>query len=222
MIPSYTRMGNSQAGGGSSTASASFLRRSFRAREKCLILLVFLTLGFICFGGFFYLPDNFGSDRVLKVYKQFQNAGPEIFIPAPPVMIAHGGPIAHPHSGPIDHKSGEVHPRRAVDDWARLNAKIEKELGADILEKPDTSADFKDEDGGVGVGAAPGGEPDEPPLMNPPSPEQAPVGKAPPNASPVPPQLQFVNGEDSDPIARQHRNKVKEVNVLKIFLSLFD
>lgn len=204
MLPSYTRMSNSQAGG-SGTSSVSFLRRSFRTREKCLILLVFLTLGFICFGGFFYLPDNFGTDRVLKVYKQFQNAGPEIFIPAPPVMGAHGGPIAHPHSA--DPHSGEVHPRRAVDDWARLNAKIEKEFGSDILEKPDTSGDLKYD------AAAPGGGPEDPPLMNPPSPEQAPVGKPPPYSSSVVPQLQFVNGEDSDPIVRQHRNKVKDVSL---------
>ncbi|KAJ6640093.1 Mannosyl-oligosaccharide alpha-1,2-mannosidase IA [Pseudolycoriella hygida] len=108
MLPTYTRLNNSNSG--------SAVRRSFRTREKCLIILVFLTLGFVCFGGFFYLPDNFGTDRVLKVYKQFQKAGPEIFIPAPP-------------------------PARSEDsshfaDRAKLNAKIQEELN-DFLEKPD-------------------------------------------------------------------------------------
>lgn len=108
MLPTYNRLNNSNSGA---------VRRSFRTREKCLIILVFLTLIFVCFGGFFYLPDNFGTDRVLKVYKQFQKAGPEIFIPAPP-------------------------PARSEDnahfaDRAKLNAKIQEELN-DFLEKPDT------------------------------------------------------------------------------------
>lgn len=108
MLPTYSRINSSNSGS---------VRRSFRTREKCLIILVFLTLGFVCFGGFFYLPDNFGTDRVLKVYKQFQKAGPEIFIPAPP-------------------------PARSEDnahfaDRAKLNAKIQEELN-DFLEKPDT------------------------------------------------------------------------------------
>lgn len=68
-------------------------------------------------GVFFYLPDNFGTDRVLKVYKQFQKAGPEIFIPAPPP--ARSDDTAH------------------FADRAKLNAKIQEELN-DFLEKPDT------------------------------------------------------------------------------------
>lgn len=109
MLPTYSRINSN---GGSS------VRRSFRTREKCLIILVFLTLGFVCFGGFFYLPDNFGTDRVLKVYKQFQKAGPEIFIPAPPPA-----------------RSDEISAH--IADRAKLNAKIQEELN-DFLEKPDT------------------------------------------------------------------------------------
>lgn len=144
------------------------------------------------------MPDNFGTDRVLKVYKQLQKHGPEIFIPAPPVMHAHGGPISEHHS------SGELLPRRAIGDRAKLNAKIEEEMGRDILEKPDT---FDNKDGG------------DAPVMNAPSVDQqdtdSAVGKAPfvvEDASPA--MLTVVNGEDSDPTVRQQRNKVKEVSPL--------
>lgn len=165
MLPQYARIS-------SSNSTNLFVRRSFRTREKCLILLVFLTLGFVCFGGFFYLPDNFGAEKVLNVYKQFQRAGPEIFIPAPP--HAHG------------HHSGEDDPH---GDKAKLQAKIQ-ELN-DFLEKPETKRDV---------------DPQEAPLMNAPSPEAS--SKA---TVETPGALNFVNGEDADPIARQRRNKVKEV-----------
>lgn len=132
MLPTYQRV--SGGGGPSTSGSVNPLlgRRSFRSREKCLILLVLSTFGFVCFGGFFFLPDNFNADRVLKAYKQFQRAGPEIFIPPPPP--------AHGRTGEEDfHK---------LDDREKLQEKIRRELPDEFLEKPDTggggNGDIKD------------------------------------------------------------------------------
>ncbi|KAH8387138.1 hypothetical protein KR093_005054, partial [Drosophila rubida] len=94
-------------------------KSNFHSREKCLIGLVLVTLCFLCFGGIFLLPDNFGSERVLRVYKHFQKAGPEIFIPAPP-LAAHAPRDEDPHF---------------MGDRQRLQQKIIAELG-DILDEP--------------------------------------------------------------------------------------
>lgn len=191
MIPQYSRLTGTPS-------TSSFLRRSFRTREKCLILLVFLTFCFVCFGGFFYLPDDFGTDKVIKVYKQFQKAGPEIFIPAPPIAHHHG------HNGMSDEEDPHV-----VGDRAKLNAKIQEELG-DILEKPDTVM-----------------------MHN----KQTKPQEAPPVAAAVVQPIavdtnqmegnightnngmkfNLVNGEDTDPVAREHRNRVKEVSSVIYF-----
>ncbi|XP_034479998.1 mannosyl-oligosaccharide alpha-1,2-mannosidase IA isoform X2 [Drosophila innubila] len=98
-------------------------KSNFHSREKCLIGLVLVTLCFLCFGGIFLLPDNFGSERVLRVYKHFQKAGPEIFIPAPP-LAAHAPRDEDPHF---------------MGDRQRLQQKIIAELG-DILEEPQAGA----------------------------------------------------------------------------------
>ncbi|XP_052856077.1 mannosyl-oligosaccharide alpha-1,2-mannosidase IA isoform X2 [Drosophila gunungcola] len=95
-------------------------KSNFHSREKCLIGLVLVTLCFLCFGGIFLLPDNFGSDRVLRVYKHFQKAGPEIFIPAPPL------------AGHAPHRSEDPH---FIGDRQRLEQKIRAELG-EILDEP--------------------------------------------------------------------------------------
>ncbi|KAH8238636.1 hypothetical protein KR032_011925 [Drosophila birchii] len=97
-------------------------KSNFHSREKCLIGLVLVTLCFLCFGGIFLLPDNFGSDRVLRVYKHFQKAGPEIFIPAPPIA----------GQGHAPHRSEDPH---FIGDRQRLEQKIRAELG-DILDEP--------------------------------------------------------------------------------------
>lgn len=129
MLPTYQRVGG--GGGPSTSGSVNPLlgRRSFRSREKCLILLVLSTFGFVCFGGFFFLPDNFNADRVLKAYKQFQRAGPEIFIPPPPP--------AHGRTGEEDfHK---------LDDREKLQEKIRRELPDEFLEKPDMGGGGNDD-----------------------------------------------------------------------------
>lgn len=115
-------------------------KSNFHSREKCLIGLVLVTLCFLCFGGIFLLPDNFGGDRVLRVYKHFQKAGPEIFIPAPP-LAAHA-----------PHRSEDPH---FIGDRQRLEQKIRAELG-DILDEPPAAGEGGgDSGGGGGKGQAP-------------------------------------------------------------------
>ncbi|XP_017481395.1 PREDICTED: mannosyl-oligosaccharide alpha-1,2-mannosidase IA-like [Rhagoletis zephyria] len=94
-------------------------KSNFHFREKCLIGMVLATLCLLCFGGIFLLPDNFGGERVLRVYKQFQKAGPEMFIPAPP-LAGHGPKDSDPHF---------------IGDRQKLQAKIKEELG-EIMDKP--------------------------------------------------------------------------------------
>lgn len=123
MLPTYQRPGNN-------SVTSLFNRKSYRAWEKCLILLVLVTFGFVCFGGLFFLPDNFGADKVLRVYRDFQKAGPEIFLPPPPVANS------------VDEDRDHNH---LFGDKEKLAAKIRNELG-DILEKPDTGKDYSSEE----------------------------------------------------------------------------
>lgn len=188
MLPTYTRLGT----------STSFGRRALRTREKFLILLLFATLAFVCFGGVFFLPDNFvPGDKVRQVYKKIQSAGPEIFIPAPPVAKPH-----HQH-GVIkaqieanDNANDDA--QHIYNDRNRLNAKINDDWNAshgDHLEKPQAN---------------------EAPVMNPPSLENnnkndlAPVDGAVADAPDL--QASLPNGEDSDSVARERRNKIREVS----------
>lgn len=116
MLPTYQRLG-------ASSSSSMFNRKSYRAWEKCLILLVLVTFGFVCFGGLFFLPDNFGADKVLRAYRDFQKAGPEIFLLPPPAA---------------NHKDDDRDHDHLFGDKEKLAVKIRNELG-DILEKPDTA-----------------------------------------------------------------------------------
>ncbi|XP_055605865.1 mannosyl-oligosaccharide alpha-1,2-mannosidase IA isoform X1 [Uranotaenia lowii] len=205
MLPMYQRLGGSQP---SSNPLVS-VRRSFRSSEKCLILLVLLTFGFVCFGGFFFLPDNFGADRVLKVYKQFQKAGPEIFIPPPPP--AHGG-----LDGDEDfHK---------LNDRDRLQEKIQKELPDDILEKPDIDGagtrlsdvsnaldggPLPKDSGPMGAGIEGAVPPPDDTMAKYPS-KGSSTGTSFGGAGLV---FNSSIGEDPDPKVREKRNKVKEMMI---------
>lgn len=187
MIPQYSRL--------NSAPSTSFLRRSFRTREKCLILLVFLTFCFVCFGGFFYLPDDFGTDKVIKVYKQFQKAGPEIFIPAPPIAHHHGH-----NNGMSDEEDPHV-----VGDRAKLNAKIQEELG-DILEKPDT----------LNINHKHTKPQAAPPLVAAAVPSSNSDDDLTENKGTNGMKFNLVNGDDPDPVNRERRNRVKEVSKILV------
>lgn len=182
MLPTYQRVG-------SNSSSSLFNRRSYRSWEKCLILLVLVTFGFVCFGGLFFLPDNFGADRVRRVYLDFQKNSPDMFIPAPP--HAHG-------------INGELDPHKK-DDRAKLAQKINNEVN-DILEKPDMAGDRKDY----------GGMDDEQPIVVPPIPDndnQANNHHHNAAAAVHSSVLTIDHGEDSDPEVQEKRNTVKKVSL---------
>lgn len=194
MLPTYTRLGT----------STSSVRRALRTREKFLILLLFATLAFVCFGGLFYLPDDFvSSDKVREVYNKFQNAGPEIFIPAPPVARHHHQHGIDGANSIDDQNHGENH---LLNDRNRLHAKIQGDWNSaiaegDHLEKPQSKT-----------------QPNEAPLISPLAPEKREV-ENPADGAGVgvadAPDLQtnsLPSGEDSDPVARERRNKIREVS----------
>uniref|UniRef100_U5EW55 alpha-1,2-Mannosidase n=1 Tax=Corethrella appendiculata TaxID=1370023 RepID=U5EW55_9DIPT len=197
MLPTYSRQTNNPL----------FARKSFRSSEKCLILLVLLTFGFVCFGGFFFLPNtnNFGADRVLKVYKQFQKVSPEIFIPAPP-PAAHGLNIEDedPHK---------------IEDREKLLSKIKNEFGDDILEKPDTNSNNIPDI--ISASTATTNSLSNPnnnnnnnnsPIVPPVIPQVIPDLEI--KAMPSMPTRIAYNanvGEDPDPLVREKRDKVKEM-----------
>lgn len=106
MLPTYQRFNQS-----------SGKIRSFRASEKILIFLVFISFLVIVLFGFFLLPDFGATNGISQVYNKFKKAGPEIFIPAPPIADKN---------------------RDGNDfDRIRLREKIDNELEVDILEKPE-------------------------------------------------------------------------------------
>ncbi|XP_059610000.1 mannosyl-oligosaccharide alpha-1,2-mannosidase IA [Phlebotomus argentipes] len=116
MLPTYSRSTTTPA-------TSLFQRKLFRNSERLLVILVLLTFCLVCFCGLFFLPDNFSSNRVFSVYKQLQKAGPEIFIPAPPVAQQgfRGDGGVDPH---------------LLDDREKLQAKIQGEIG-DIIDRPE-------------------------------------------------------------------------------------
>ncbi|KAH8344713.1 hypothetical protein KR067_004806 [Drosophila pandora] len=84
-------------------------KSNFHSREKCLIGLVLVTLCFLCFGGIFLLPDNFGGDRVLREEREaaggdHQAANPVL---AAPVQGDGGGAAAGSQSSHPQANSGQ-------------------------------------------------------------------------------------------------------------------
>ncbi|KAG5335820.1 MA1A1 mannosidase, partial [Acromyrmex heyeri] len=199
VLPSYQRLANG-------VPVPLFSRRSFRPREKYLILLVFMTFGVVCFGAFFYLPDfrtgGAAVNSVYRVYQSMQKAGPELLLPVPPrasgdVKDSRSSAIGHPNAVPPGHEGSDHQDVHLVEDKQKLQAKINEEYQQQkTLEKPDmgesrvrTSSSsslivHKEETVLVTVPPAPA---DKLPLI--------------------------VGGEDKDHIARQRRDKVKEVSL---------
>lgn len=193
ILPTYQRMG----------AAASGRNRPFRAREKYLIFLVIATFGLVCFGTFFFLPElrggAAGSESVLSVYDQFKRAGPELLIPPPPHLddSKEGGIriMRHEDSARLD--------PHLVDDREKLRAKIDQDSDLKVLERPDTNfrprasstatnGGHKDENGndsqngnGGDIVTVPPAHRDRYPLIS--------------------------GGTDKDPLARERRDKVKEM-----------
>jgi hypothetical protein len=168
MLPTYQRF---------NTSSSSGKIRSFRASEKILIFLVFISFLVIVLFGFFLLPDFGGTNGVIQVYNKLKKTGPEIFIPAPPIAdkLRDGSDF----------------------DRIRLQEKIRSDV--DLLEKPELQ------------------KPDKVPIVPIPVPDHNRnhhnhhhVDKTTQHESSD--SLYVADGADQDSIARERRDKVKEVS----------
>lgn len=167
---------------------------SCRNPEKLLILLVVVSFCFVCFGAFFLLPDNFGSEKVNRIYKHLKDA-PEIFLPAPP--IKHGD------------NDEDIH---LIDDREKLREKISLEMGSDILEKPETAKNERDlHESENNIGDDVGGNGQIKPPMQPPEPGSLAAINAVKDATSAL-DHQIHHSEDKDPTTRDRRDKVKEVS----------
>ncbi|XP_046962972.1 mannosyl-oligosaccharide alpha-1,2-mannosidase IA [Vanessa cardui] len=129
ILPSYQRFVNG-------VPVPSISRRSFRLREKYLIISVLLTFAIVWLGALFYLPEFKSStsvnDSVYNVYKRIQKAGPELLMPPPLAQNEVGdfpvvGIVRHGEEGDDPH---------VVEDRNRLLAKIDEEMGMKVLERP--------------------------------------------------------------------------------------
>ncbi|CAG4918779.1 unnamed protein product [Colias eurytheme] len=129
ILPTYQRFVNG-------VPVPSISRRSFRLREKYLIISVLLTFGIVWLGALFYLPEFKSSisvnDSVYDVYKRIQKAGPELLMPPPLAQNEVGdfpvvGIVRHGEEGDDPH---------IVEDRNRLRAKINEDMGMKVLERP--------------------------------------------------------------------------------------
>ncbi|CAF4814625.1 unnamed protein product [Pieris macdunnoughi] len=129
ILPSYQRFVNG-------VPVPSISRRSFRLREKYLIISVLLTFGIVWLGALFYLPEFKSStsvnDSVYNVYKRIQKAGPELLMPPP---LAQNEVGDFPVVGIVRHGEDGDDPH-IVQDRNRLRAKIDEDMGMKVLERP--------------------------------------------------------------------------------------
>lgn len=172
MLPTYQRFSGSNSG----------KIRSFRASERILIFLVFISFLIIVLFGFFLLPDFAKTTGVIQAYNKFKNAGPDMFIPAPP----------------------NERNRDFFDlDKIRLDEKIKLDFNeVDILEKPELQQVPK-------VPIVPIPVPDHNKNHHHHHGEQQPKKTSSTDTSDA---LYNVDGQDQDPVARKRRDKVKEVS----------
>ncbi|XP_066598094.1 mannosyl-oligosaccharide alpha-1,2-mannosidase IA-like isoform X2 [Prorops nasuta] len=201
VLPSYQRLVNG-------VPVPLFSRRSFRPREKYLILLVFLTFFIVCFGTFFFLPDfrnsiggGVAANSVYRVYQHAQKAGPELLIPAPPresydFKYFHASARGNPNALPFGHGHGDHQDIHLIEDKQKLQAKIDEEYQQQkTLEKPEVIGDES--------------------RVHTSSQSSLLVHRKDDVRETVPPasadRFPLVNGgEDREPIARERRDKVKE------------
>lgn len=205
ILPSYQRFING--------VPVPFSRRSFRAREKYVIFTVFITFGLVCFGTFFFLPELRGTsnaDSVYKMYDQIKRSAPELLIPAPPVLEDSREPQRI-----LRHESDAKSDPHLQDDREKLKAKIEQDRELKVLERPSVdirtsstaaSRVIRDQVENNDNGAKGNGEREDRGLA---------IVTVPPAPSDHYPSI--TGGEDSDPVAKERRNKVKEVRDFSIY-----
>lgn len=200
ILPTYQRFVNG--------VPVPFSRRYFRPREKYVIILAVLTFGLVFFGTFFFLPEfrgtNNAADSVYKVYDQIKRAGPELLIPPPPYLSDTKEAVRLVRH---DDDSADVDPH-IIDDREKLKAKIEQDGELKVLERPDMGLQQKTSSTA------------SKPNHNLPEPnaagdhvegvlQESRIVTVPPALSDHYPLIS--HGEDSDAVARERRNKVKEV-----------
>ncbi|XP_011502769.1 PREDICTED: mannosyl-oligosaccharide 1,2-alpha-mannosidase IA [Ceratosolen solmsi marchali] len=196
ILPSYQRFVNGVQPG------QLFGRRSFRLREKYLILLVFLTFGIVCFGAFFFLPEDFrghGSvNSVYQVYQRIQKAGPELLIPVPPNLQSQRMEAGYKINViPIHHGNPRTEDIHLLKDKQKLQAKIDEEYqNQKTLEKPEMLSELRLRSSSVSTT-----------FMI--SQWINMYETVPPEPSKKLPKTE--GGEDQDAITRHRRNKVKEM-----------
>lgn len=130
ILPSYQRFVNG-------VPVPSISRRSFRLREKYLIISVLLTFAIVWLGALFYLPEFKSStssvnDSVYNVYKRIQKAGPELLMPPP---LQQNEVRDFPVVGIVRHDAEGEDPH-IVEDRNRLKAKIDEDMSMKVLERP--------------------------------------------------------------------------------------
>lgn len=130
VLPSYQRFANG-------VPVPLFSRRSFRPREKYLILLVFLTFGIVCFGAFFFLPDfrtgGAAVNSVYRVYQHMQKAGPDLLLPVPPRTSnenkgSRSSAGGHPNAVPPGHEGSDHQDVHLVEDKQKLQVQNARSL----------------------------------------------------------------------------------------------
>lgn len=207
ILPSYQRFLN-----GAPVPTST--RRSFRPKEKYLIILVFLTFGIVCFGAFFFLPEFRGAgtvNSVYKVYRHMQKAGPELLIPAPSHNEDASVSTGKLSLGLLRHNVESQQDPHRLEDRARLQAKIEEEdrKNQKVLERPDIRDSINKGSESSSVKSEEGMKPMVENVVD--MVELAPkINTIPPLESDHYPVI--VGGEDKDPTTRFRRDKVKEVS----------
>lgn len=207
ILPSYQRFLN-----GAPVPTST--RRSFRPREKYLILLVFLTFGVVCFGAFFFLPEFRGAgtvNSVYKVYRHMQKAGPELLIPVPPHNEEASESPGKLSLALLRHNAESQQDPHRMEDRAKLLAKIEEEdrKNQKVLERPDIGDAMNKPSESSSTKA---GEPQKQIVEN-----VVDMAEFAQKIHTVPPLETehypvLMGGEDKDPTARIRRDKVKEVS----------
>lgn len=197
ILPTYQRFVNG--------VPVPFSRRSFRPREKYVVFLVFVTFGLVCFGTFFFLPEfrtGGTAESVYKVYDTIKRAGPELLIPPPPLEDIKESPKL------LRHEEDFREDPHLIGDRAKLKAKIEQDGELKVLERPDfgkpkTSSTTKQGNFEVVKGIE----------------EFKDYVTVPPAVSGSYPLI--TGGEDENAVARERRDKIKEVSNIGFFIIIY-
>ncbi|KAJ0178934.1 hypothetical protein K1T71_005709 [Dendrolimus kikuchii] len=201
ILPSYQRFVNG-------VPVPSISRRSFRLREKYLIVSVLLTFGIVWLGALFYLPEfkssNSVNDSVYNVYKRIQKAGPELLMPPP---LAQNEVGDFPVVGIVRHGEDGDDPH-IVEDRNRLKAKIDEDMGMKVLERPQFDVAPSISSSSKGPSKPPVDAIEEPAVGNSVAKDASPSG---PKAENSDKYVVVAVGPDTDPENKKKLETVKEM-----------